>query len=301
MRQPWEWNENVIIALIRDGVKESIALDYKRCDSLANTDGKKKEISKDISAFANSAGGTVVYGIIENNHLPGEIDIGYDPNEISREWLEQVINSRIQRRIDGIRINQIELSGDKLGKVIYAVYIPQSNRAPHMADNNRFYKRFNFQSVPMEEYEVRDVSRRFEMPDLKIQFSLEENTLLFENGKDCSKPISLYCIISNESSMPAEYVVIDIIIDNRLISTSTEFTKSDNISYTHLSMNWSIPGKMPIWEGMMFRVSKKPILIQIPKEPGEYILSWFLKSPKMSPKEKVLKLISDGQTIRIDE
>ena len=37
-----------------------------------------------------------------------------------------------------------------------------------MANDNRFYKRFNFQSVPMEEYEVRDVSRRLDSPDLKM-------------------------------------------------------------------------------------------------------------------------------------
>jgi len=34
--------------------------DYKACDSLGKNDGKKKEISKDVSAFANSAGGLSV-------------------------------------------------------------------------------------------------------------------------------------------------------------------------------------------------------------------------------------------------
>ena len=68
------------------------------------------EISKDVSAFANSAGGTLVYGMIEDRHVPTAIDNGFNPSEITMEWLEQVINSRIHRRIDGVRINQIELS-----------------------------------------------------------------------------------------------------------------------------------------------------------------------------------------------
>ena len=61
--------------LIADGVEENISLDYKAADSLQNTDGKKKEIAKDISAMANSAGGVIIYGIKEHDavdmrHLP---------------------------------------------------------------------------------------------------------------------------------------------------------------------------------------------------------------------------------------
>lgn len=136
------------------------------CDSLQKTDGKKKEISKDVSAFANSAGGTIIYGVEEDKHFPTSIDNGFDPRDISKEWIEQVINSTINRRIDGIRIKEIALSGAKNGRSIYAVSIPQSRRAPHMAADKRYYKRFNFESVPMEDYEVRDVSRRLESRSL---------------------------------------------------------------------------------------------------------------------------------------
>src|SRR5947209_7915064 len=104
MKQPWEWNEDDLLALIANGTKESIELEYKECNALDQTDGKKNEVSKDISAFANSAGGTILYGMKENGHVPVQLDAGYDPMVISKEWLEQVINSRIQRRIDGIKI-----------------------------------------------------------------------------------------------------------------------------------------------------------------------------------------------------
>lgn len=82
-----------------------------------------------------------------------------------------MINSNIQRKIDGIRINPVGL---KTGKCIYVVSIPQSLRAPHMAKDNKYYKRFNFQSVPMEDYEVRDVARRQEGPDLRLNFELRQ-------------------------------------------------------------------------------------------------------------------------------
>jgi hypothetical protein len=56
MKQPWEWDEDDLQTLILNGTQESIELDYKACDALAQTEGKKNELSKDVSAFANSAG-----------------------------------------------------------------------------------------------------------------------------------------------------------------------------------------------------------------------------------------------------
>lgn len=141
MKEPALWDENDLKELIKDGVGESLTLDYKRAAALTpKTEGVKNEISKDVSAFANSAGGVIVYGITEQGHLPVAID-GMDPNVASREWLDQVIASRIQRRIDGVRINQVRLTS---GQVVYVVDIPQSDRTPHMASDKRFYKRFEY-------------------------------------------------------------------------------------------------------------------------------------------------------------
>jgi hypothetical protein len=121
MKEPWQWEETEILSLIRDQVQESLVREYKGADALQKTDGKKNELSKDVSAFAKSAGGILIYGVEENGHIPTAIDGGFDPYDISKEWLDQVINSRIQRRIEGVVINQIQLSGVKHGRVIYAV------------------------------------------------------------------------------------------------------------------------------------------------------------------------------------
>ena len=86
MRNPWEWEEEDIELLIQNGVQESLTLDYKVCGALdrrtSKVDKVKIEISKDVSAFANSAGGVIVYGVTETNHLPTAIDLGYDPTDI---------------------------------------------------------------------------------------------------------------------------------------------------------------------------------------------------------------------------
>src|SRR4051812_21611922 len=60
-----EWTEAAIQLYITDEIEESLTLDYKAADALDKTDGKKKEITKDVSAMANSAGGIIIYGLKE--------------------------------------------------------------------------------------------------------------------------------------------------------------------------------------------------------------------------------------------
>src|SRR5262245_44592645 len=130
----FEWREADLLALIQEGVEENIGLDYKACASLQKRDAEKKEISKDVSAFANSAGGIIVYGMLEDGHRPTGLDAGYNPQDITKEWLEQVIQGNIRPRIHGIHINPIELSGARLGKFAYVVTIPQGTTAHQASD-----------------------------------------------------------------------------------------------------------------------------------------------------------------------
>lgn len=168
MKESWDWDEDDIKSLVQNRVQESLSLEFKACGALTN-EKWKAELVKDVSAFANSAGGTIVYGISENKntHEAESIDEGYDPSQFSIQRLEQIINSSIQRRVEGIRYKAVALSTSKAGRVLYVIHVPESSRAPHMA-NQRFYKRFEFQSVPMEEYEVRERYRRETYPSRDI-------------------------------------------------------------------------------------------------------------------------------------
>jgi hypothetical protein len=302
MKQPWEWIEEDIEALIREGVQESLTLDYKRSPSLDRKDPRRKiELSKDVSSFANSAGGTLIYGVEEDNHLPTSIDFGFDPTDITREWLEQVINSTIQRRIEGVRIIQIALEKKHPGRVIYVVYIPQSNRAPHMASNHIFYKRFNYQSVPMEEYEVRDVSNRSESPKLDISLTLSDSDpveIKYDVDDYLSNPIKIKGIIKNDSPTPAMYYIFRLFIDSRLnifktggmILSNPQMTLEmgdERFSTSQYNYNCSVPGKMPIWESLVYRIPDDPIEIMLPRIQGieDFLIYWEIHSPKMLPKK----------------
>lgn len=173
-----EINETKIQEMIDNGVEENLHLDYKECKALdKKIDIKKKELSKDVSSFANSDGGTIIFGVIEEGHKPIKFDIGYNPADISKEWIEQVINSNISPKIENITIVPIKLTNSL--KYIYVVSIPTSDRAPHQANDKRYYKRYNFESVPMEEYEIKELYFRNIISQTefrKLQAHVRENT-----------------------------------------------------------------------------------------------------------------------------
>jgi schlafen family protein len=206
LREPWEWQEDDIQALIREQRKESLELEYKKSDALGKTDSKKKEITKDVSAMANSAGGTIVYGIDEqkNSNGPIQLDGGVDPHEVSTEWLEQVI-AGIQRRINGVRVRAVTMSST--GRPVYVVWVPQSTWAPHMASDRRYYKRLETTTAMMEEYEVRDVGRRSESPDPHLE-------LTASNGPPGQ--VHLQPRIVNRSVEPVFYATCRLYIDIEL-------------------------------------------------------------------------------------
>lgn len=300
-----QWTETDLLRLIESQEKESLTLDYKSSDALQHTDGKKNELCKDVSAFANSAGGALIYGVVENGHVPTHIDSGFDPSVISKEWIEQVLNSRIQRRIDGIVISQVELPKTAPGRVAYVITVPQSMRAPHQAFDKRFYKRFNFESVPMEEYEVRDSSRRGETPNLSLQFSIRPNELA-QGAPGATNPRGFFleATITNESPTPANYVVINFYVDARvsLESIPSDAKQVDKqqlqaqgqvFECSRLHKNHGIPGMMPIFEGAAFSLFQEPLRIKV-DAPGTYLLACELNTPGVPKKMTASMLAWDG-------
>ncbi len=152
------FSEQDILSLIENEVEESIYLDFKEADALGKSDGKKKELSKDIASFANSDGGVIIYGIKEENFKAHSLSF-VNGNEYTKEWIEQLINSTIQRHISGIKIFPVRFDSS-VEKTVYVIQIPRSLDAPHISRDKRFYKRFNFESVYMEEYEIRQLYGR---------------------------------------------------------------------------------------------------------------------------------------------
>src|SRR6516165_998237 len=239
--------------LIAEGISESLTLEYKRSAALANDSKSRDELCKDVSAFANAAGGQIVYGMEDDKNVPTKLDEGIGP-PITKEWIEQVLDSRVQPRIEGLVITPIQLTKGHA----FVLTIPQAtSRAPHQAPDKKYYKRQNFQSSPMEDYEIRDALRRATTPELYVDLSFaggDKAHVEFAAQAERSKPITLSVIVRNRSSQPASYALVQVGIDADLpIHTLGDFfsmriTGDDQQRQHWLGHRFMSPPGMPIFK-----------------------------------------------------
>jgi len=209
--------------LIVNGIEENSELEYKSAAALQRDDKKITEVTKDVSAFANSNGGILIYGISEdrtNRHLPGNID-PVDRKAISKEWLEQILNARIRPRIHGIKIHVVTIAD---GKVVYILEIPKGETA-HQANDKLYYRRHNFSVESMFDSEIRDVMARQKAPQIKIHFDVTKkpNIMTAPRGEQMlhqQRPV-LYFLnvhIENVGKMYATYINIVLTLPERIVN-----------------------------------------------------------------------------------
>lgn len=152
-----EITENTLQELISNKVAESKTIDYKQ--TLPGTSYKSgTDFLIDITAFANTAGGHLVYGMKENNGIPTEIcglDIKNQDAEILR--LDNMIRDCITPCVPGIHIRAIPLQSSKS---VIVVRIPKSFYPPHMVFFNKerkFYARSSAGNYPLDVPELRSL------------------------------------------------------------------------------------------------------------------------------------------------
>lgn len=173
--------------LISTQAEENLGLEFKSAESLDFSNPKiaeenKIELSRDISAMANSSGGIIVYGIREHNHVAKSKSF-IDGSIVTKERIEQIIQSRISRPVSNLEIIPIR-ENKNFAKTIYIVVIPESDDLPHMASDGVYYKRNNFNRIRAEEYEIRRDYLKFKKSVLDIDFPLinDLNGSFFKNG-----------------------------------------------------------------------------------------------------------------------
>ncbi len=126
--------------LVADGQHEGLSVELKR-DMYGNADADRKEFLKDLSSFANSAGGHLIIGIDEARGAAVAIaPIEGDP-DATLQRLEQIARTGIEPRIVGIRMRAVPIAA---GGFVFIIRVPKSWNPPHrvaLQNSNRFYLR----------------------------------------------------------------------------------------------------------------------------------------------------------------
>lgn len=115
--------------LVREGVEETRRVEFKRELPPA---GKNRDLARIIAAMANSEGGTLVYGVEEDD--TGRADALHPIDlESAPERVNQVARSSIDEPVDLVDTATIE---ERDGKGYLVVTVPESERAPHFVNGS---------------------------------------------------------------------------------------------------------------------------------------------------------------------
>lgn len=293
------WTENRLQNFITSEIEESLTLEYKAAEALDRNDAKKKEITKDVSAMANSAGGILIYGIAESSsenkrHLPEKIT-PVNRNNFPREWVEQIIQA-IRPRIDGIVIHSVNLSSGETDTA-YVLEIPQSNTA-HQASDNRYYKRFNFQAVPMEDYEIRDIMFREQTPNIALNFLIEISHYSSDSETNIVSR-NLVVQARNNGSAFAQYVACFLDVPTAILqNTENKMSLTDGGRFyrhrlTNLNQEYAdeqFKANFPLLRSMAMNW-KIPLLAEFETLRGEDLpIKWKIYADNALPKEGKIPL-----------
>src|SRR5687767_14830759 len=128
-------------SMITDRIEESLHLDYKMSATFTKSDDAvRKDLAKDVSSFANSDGGTVIYGVLEQGRIPVSLDGGIATATWPSERIENIITSNISPRLSDLEVVQIQASPERS---YYAVGTAKSFRGPHQSTvEKRYFRRF---------------------------------------------------------------------------------------------------------------------------------------------------------------
>jgi hypothetical protein len=145
-----------IQALKSNKVMEKKTIDYKQ--SLPGRSGSERiGFLADITAFANTVGGDLIFGITEEDGIPKSIDgveIGNPDEEKLR--LENIIRSGIEPRISDITICPFKINNTK--RYILLIRVKRSWNAPHRVifkDHSKFYGRNSAGKYPLDVSELK--------------------------------------------------------------------------------------------------------------------------------------------------
>lgn len=165
--------EASLVELVSEQASEGRELEFKSSRLTTNKEPDKaiKDISVTLAAFANSTGGNLIVGIEESKVKPPcamEI-VGIIDSRWEAQWVQSKLESLITPRILNMSVHQIALA-DQSWCLVFEV--PASARAPHQSWDNKYYARRQFQTLPMDHYEIEDIRSRQRVRRGDIRFSL---------------------------------------------------------------------------------------------------------------------------------
>lgn len=141
-----------------------------------------KEIQVAASAFWNSGGGVLVVGVNDAGHIDGGISDMVGRQRL-RDWVDRVL-SRVEPQgpyLVRLVYGEPPRTAIQPGHVVLIVAYGESNNAPHMAPDKRYYVRAGAHSDPAGHFLVEAIRARRRLQKPVLRALLRPNPLLIRS------------------------------------------------------------------------------------------------------------------------
>jgi hypothetical protein len=169
--------EPAVAQLVSERRQENVALEFKTKEKAGRgeyTKADKQNLGTALSAFSNSMGGLIMWGIIAKKDDDG-VDCATERQPIAnierfKSDVTRLISQAIMPRHEGIFVEAIPAQ-EPQGAGYLAIYVERSERRPHRCEFTKHYwKRSGDSSIMMEHYDIEDSFKRLVVPWLEVEW-----------------------------------------------------------------------------------------------------------------------------------
>lgn len=157
--------------------EESVSLEFKDGAKLMGlSDKARTELITDVTAFANAGGGTVIYGIKEEQRDGKSVASAIAPVtdvSITQDRLRDIIHSNTDPAMRGFSISRIGADGGS----IFVIEVAEGDTAYQNKRDFKFYGRVDASAHPMYAFAVRDVMNRRTHPHVSVKLKILKNVV----------------------------------------------------------------------------------------------------------------------------
>lgn len=176
--------------LIPREIQEDTTIEFKRQLDLETRD-HKTEFLKDVSAMANAAGGTIIYGAVEGDGDERGQIVRIQGQALNRDetalQITNLLRDGLDERLDGVLFKA--LPTEHAGEYVCVLRIPASPLAPHrvkLHEKPQFYLRGQVSSAPMNTRQIREMILQRESA-VDRALALVESRTPTEGPRGCAK------------------------------------------------------------------------------------------------------------------
>ena len=183
-------------------------------------------MSKQISAFANGAGGRIFLGLDDGGRVDGGVRVDLKGGG-TRAWFEDVIPSAVDPPLRSFNVFEVGHPGPGVqtrihpDHAVYVLHIPPSEDAPHQAVDRRYYLRIAGKSRPMGHVHILDVLRRTRHPRVDITRVAPYGAPVFatDDPRGPKATVCFQAFVSNQGRNLARHVGAELILPRPVINS----------------------------------------------------------------------------------